>query len=60
MDIMLDMNQFMNIEQNERDKIVAHKLISEVPTIIAKYKLKDFDIAKFQKDFEKICGKILA
>ncbi|MEJ5148738.1 hypothetical protein [Sphingobacterium sp. MYb388] len=59
MDIMLNLNQFLKIEQKERKKIVVEKLINEVPVIIRKYKLEDFDILKFESDLKKWMIKIL-
>ncbi|GEM66318.1 hypothetical protein SF1_43000 [Sphingobacterium faecium NBRC 15299] len=59
MDIMLDLNQFLKIEQKEREKIVVEKLINEVPVIIRKYRLEDFDILKFESDLKKWMIKIL-
>lgn len=59
MDIMLDLNQFLKIEQKEREKIVVEKLINEIPAIIRKYRLEDFDILKFESDLKKWMIKIL-
>jgi len=49
-DIMLDLNLFIEITQEDREKITVEKLISEIPPIIAKYKLQDFNLEKFKKD----------
>lgn len=59
MDIMLDLNQFLKIEQKQREKIVVEKLINETPAIIRKYRLEDFDILKFESDLKKWMIKIL-
>ena len=59
MDIMLDLNQFLKIEEKEREKIVVEKLINETPAIIRKYRLEDFDILKFESDLKKWMIKIL-
>lgn len=59
MDIMLNLNQFLKIEQKEREKIIVEKLINEVPVIIRKYRLEDFDILKFESDLKKWMIKIL-
>ncbi|MNU02923.1 hypothetical protein D3C72_2467810 [compost metagenome] len=56
---MLDLNQFLQIDQNEREEIVVEKLITEVPAVVNKYKLEDFDILKFESDFKKWMMKIL-
>lgn len=59
LDIMLDLNLFLGINQKEREKIVVAKLIAEIPPIIAKYKLDDFNIEKFEKDLRFWISKIL-
>lgn len=59
LDIMLDLYQFLKVEQKEREKIVVEKLINEVPAIIRKYRLEDFDILKFESDLKKWMIKIL-
>ncbi len=58
MDIMLDFDLFLKITQPERNKIVFDKLIKEVPEIIAKYKFKDFDLARFTLDFTTLINNI--
>jgi hypothetical protein len=58
-DIMLDFFQFVRIEQVEREKIVAEKLIAEIPPIIAKYKLENFNLTKFKADLVKCFKKML-
>ncbi|WP_295794145.1 hypothetical protein [Mucilaginibacter sp.] len=57
MDIMFDLYQFSKIEQKEREKIVAQRLISEVPSIIGKYKFEDFDLVRFTDDLKKLLEK---
>lgn len=56
---MLDLNQFLQIDRKEREKVVVEKLIDEVPAIIRKYKLEDFDIQKFESDLKNWMTKIL-
>lgn len=58
LDIMLDLNQFRQIEQGERERIVAQRLVAEIPPIIAKYKFPDFDLTKFETDIRKLLKKI--
>jgi len=58
LDIMLDLDQFKRIEQGEKEKIVAHRLVSEIPSIIAKYKFNDFDIEEFEADLRLWLEKI--
>ena len=54
LDIMLDLLQMKSIDQQQRNKIVADKIINEVSPIIAKYKFNDFDLVKFKEDLKKI------
>ena len=49
----------MEIDQKEREKIVIEKIINEVPAILAKYKLTDFNLEKFEIDLKKWMKKIL-
>jgi hypothetical protein len=57
MDIMLDLDQMKNASPERRKRIVAEKLVTEVPQIIKKYKFRDFDLKRFSSDliewFEK-------
>jgi len=59
LDIMLDFDQFKNLDQNQRNKIAAEKFISEIPAIIAKYKFKDFDLERFSADLSKFMKKLI-
>ena len=56
LDIMLDQDLFVKIDQNEREKIVSEKLIREIPEIINKYKLKDFNMQLFNAHLVKVFG----
>jgi len=58
LDIMLDLNQFRQIGQKEREKIVAERLLSEVPPIVAKYKFIDFNLLTFTIDLKQWLEKI--
>lgn len=59
MDLMLDLPLFISISQKEREKIVVSKLIAEIPPIIKKYKIADFDLIKFETDLKNCMSKIL-
>ena len=59
MDIMLYLPQILELDQKERERIIIGKLIAEIPVIIKKYKLKDFDLAKFETDLIRYMSKIL-
>lgn len=58
-DIMLDLPYFLEITQKEREEIVVGKLISEIPPIIKKYKLEDFNLQKFETDLKNLMSKVL-
>lgn len=58
-DIMLDLPLFLEITQKEREEIVVGKLITEIPLIIKKYKLEDFNLLKFEKDLKRWMSKVL-
>ena len=58
-DIMLDLDQFISIDQKEREKVIVGKIISEIPPLVSKYKLEDFDLIKFEMDLKKWMNKIL-
>ena len=48
MDLMLDLTRMNQADLQTRKRIVASKLITEVPEIIAKYKHLDFDLIRFK------------
>ena len=50
MDIMLDLEQMMQLDHESRRKIIAEKIVTEVPLVLKKYKFKDFDLPRFSKD----------
>jgi hypothetical protein len=53
MDIMLNLDEIKTLEQPERNRLVAQRLITEISPVIAKYKFKEFDSPKFEKDLQK-------
>lgn len=58
-DLMLDYSFFISdITQEDRIDVVVKKIIEEVPPIVKKYKLKDFDLDLFMKDLKKYLKKI--
>jgi hypothetical protein len=59
-DIMLDLPEMKRSDQPTRNRIVQQKLLAEVPAIIRKYKLKDFDTERFIKDFQEKLNSIEA
>lgn len=59
LDLMLDYTEFISVSQEQRDKITARKIIDEVPSIIRKYKLPDFNYEEFESDLGMLMSKIL-
>lgn len=52
-DLMLDYHYFVSdITQEDRISTVAKKIFEEVPLIVKKYKLKDFDLELFMSDLK--------
>ena len=58
LDIMLDLNHFRQIDQGEKELILAQRLVSEIPPIIAKYKFPDFNLPKFETDLKQWLGEL--
>ncbi|WP_395740561.1 hypothetical protein [Prosthecobacter sp.] len=52
LDVMLPLPSFVNGTHAERRHMAAMALVSEVPAILKRYKLKDFRIADFVHEFE--------
>lgn len=57
-DIMLDLNQFKQIDLKEKEKIIADKFTDEIPAIVAKYKFEDFDFSRFKSDLLMCMNKL--
>lgn len=49
-DLMFDLPTMKRADMSARKKIVAEKMSSEVPQIVAKYKFRDFDLQRFSSD----------
>ncbi len=56
---MLDLPHFVEVSQKEREKMIVNKLIAEIPPIITKYRLEDFNLVKFETDLKNWMTKIL-
>jgi hypothetical protein len=53
MDIMLDLPTMKSADMLTRQRIVAEKLMTEVPEVINKYKFPDFDAPRFISDLKE-------
>lgn len=50
MDVMLDFNEMKQASSVNRKRIVAEKVMTDVPQTVAKYKFKNFDLKRFSQD----------
>ncbi|HVU08418.1 MAG TPA: hypothetical protein VHG89_07735 [Verrucomicrobiae bacterium] len=50
MDIMLDIDEMKPKTHEARRRIIFQRLAKEVPEIVAKYKLSDFNTGQFAND----------
>jgi len=53
MDVMLHLPDMMALDDLGRTRVIAQYLSDEVPAVISKYAIQDFDSARFLADFEK-------
>jgi len=49
-DLMFDWQTMVDADHVSRKRIVAEKIVTEVPPIVAKKKFKDFDLPRFSRD----------
>jgi hypothetical protein len=52
MDIMLDLAQMREADQEKRTRIIRERLAEEVPTVVGKYSIADFDKERFLADLK--------
>ena len=50
MDIMLDLEQMRQAEHKDRKRIIAERVVDEVPIVLRKQSIEDFDEARFVHD----------
>ena|SRR6266511_387392 len=53
-DIMLDLPEMRSVGHARRRSVIAQRLVTEIPPTIAKYRLPDFDLSLFTRDFQHI------
>jgi len=53
MDLMFDWHSMVGAKHSARKRIVAEKMITEIPQIIAKKRFKDFDLPRFSSDLRE-------
>ena len=49
-DVMLDLDVMSQSDHETRKRIVGEKITAEVPQVVAKYKLRGFDLERFASD----------
>ena len=59
MDIMPSLPEFINLAPDERKRKVVDALLKEVPEVVGKYKIEDFDTQRFLSDFNQKFTSIL-
>jgi len=52
MDAMLDLDEMRQAEHGVRKRIVAERLTDEIPTVLHKHSIPDFDDARFIEDLK--------
>lgn len=51
MDILLDLHSLRAADMAARKHIVAERLVTDIPKILTKYKITNFDMTRFINDF---------
>ena len=49
---MLDLDQMRHAEHERRKRIVVERLAQEIPEVLSKYSIRDFDEARLEKDLK--------
>jgi hypothetical protein len=52
LDIMLDLDRMREADDETRRRIVVERLASEIPTVLSKYTIADFDDKRFTEDLK--------
>ena len=52
MDVMLDLEQTRHADHERRKRIVVERLAEEIPAVLRKYSIQDFDEARFAEDLK--------
>lgn len=58
MDVMLDLDQMRRADHERRKRIVAERLVQEIPAVLRKYSIRNFNNACFVEDLESWFTKI--
>jgi hypothetical protein len=52
MDIMLNLEEMSQSKHERRKQIILERLAEEIPAVLSKYSIRDFDKAQFVKDLK--------
>ncbi|MCH8622564.1 hypothetical protein [Undibacterium sp. TS12] len=52
-DIMLDLPEMKSVDFIKKKMIISELLLKEIPEVISKYKIDDFDLQQFVEDFQE-------
>lgn len=58
MDVMLDLAQMRQATHEVRKQIICERLFEEIPAVVRKYSIKDFDDALFEQDLKAWLSEI--
>ena len=50
MDIMLDLDELRPLDHSKRRRLIAARILEEVPAVLTKYAIADFDQTRFIED----------
>ena len=53
-DVMLDLSEMRRPGHAKRRELIARRLLEDIPPTISKYRLADFDVSAFTKDFKEV------
>ena len=58
MDVMLDLAQMREADHSGRKQIIRERLTEEIPAVVRKYSIGDFDDARFAEDLKAWLAEI--
>jgi hypothetical protein len=57
LDIMLDLSLISSMSYLQKETYIIERIVKEVPIIIEKYKIKDFNLVQFNTDLQEALSK---
>jgi len=52
MDVMLDLTQMRQVAHDVRKQIICERLMEEIPAVVRKYSIANFDVMLFEHDLK--------